>query len=190
MLDNSTFRKIEGDSTEEKPRNHTVTYSYILYRTCMWNIMVLQRFYGCIFCLSKKSLFEKIGDVGRFIIEEYVTAKAIHVLHLSECARCYGSDKKTKWLVGLVVTSVNIHTSTGRASWFVRVWFHLGGGHTTLHELSVRSVKKAPTPVIHEEEKEIAEGQEIPDAVPIYGRLRVDTIVRAWFSWWDRKSVV
>ena len=57
-----------------------------------------------------------------------------------------------------------------------RVRFHLGGGHTKLHELSVRSVKKAPTPVIHEEEQEIPEEREIPDAVPIDGWLRVDTI--------------
>ena len=122
------------------------------------------------FCSLKKSLFEKMGDVGRFVIGEYVTAKAIHVLHLSECARRYGSDKKMKRLVGLVVTNVNTTTSTGGASWFVRVWFHLGGGHTKLHKLSVRSVKKAPTPVIHEED------QEIPDVVPIDGRLRLDTI--------------
>ena len=62
---------------------------------------------------SKKSLFEKMGGVGRFVIGEYVMAKAIHVLHLSECTRCYGSDKKTKRLVGLVVTNVNIPTSNG-----------------------------------------------------------------------------
>ena len=76
----------------------------------------------------------------------------------------------------MVVTNVNIPTSTGRASWFVRVWFHLGGRHTKLHELSVRSVKKASTPVIHEETQEIPEEQEILDAVPIDGRLQVDTI--------------
>ena len=74
----------------------------------------------------------------------------------------------------MAVTNVNKPTSTGRASWFVRVRFHLGGGHTKLHELSVRSVKKAPTPVIHEEEQEIPEEQEILNAVPIDGRLRVD----------------
>ena len=91
-----------------------------------------------------------MGNVGRFLIGECVTSKAINVLHISECALRYGSDKKTKRLVGLVVTNVNIPTSTGRASWFVRVRFHLGGGHTELHKLSVRSVKKAPTPVIHE----------------------------------------
>ena len=55
--DNSTFSKIEGDSTKEKPRNHTVTYSYILYRTCMWKVMVLQRFYGCFFCSSKEKKY-------------------------------------------------------------------------------------------------------------------------------------
>ena len=98
-----------------------------------------------------------MSDVGRFVIGECVTAKAIHVLHLSECARRYVSDKKTERLVGLVVTNVNIPTSTGRASWFVRVWFHLGGGHTKLHELSVRSVKKEPTLIIHEEEQEVPE---------------------------------
>ena len=142
----------------------------------MWKIVVLQRFYGCLFCSSKKSLFEKMGDVSRFVIGKCVTAKAIHVLHLSECARRYGSDKKTKRLVGLVVTNFNIPTSTGRASWFVRVRFHLGGGHTKPNELSVRSVKKDPTPVIHEEIQDITEEQEILDAVPIDGRLRVDTI--------------
>ena len=136
----------------------------------MWKVKVLQRFYGCIFCSSKKPLFEKMSDVGRFVIGECVTAKAIHVLHLSECARHYGSDKKNKRLFGLVVTNVNIPTATGRASWFVWVCFHLGGGQNIPHEPSVRSVKKAPAPVIHEEE------QEIPDAVPKYRRLRVDTI--------------
>ena len=117
----------------------------------MWNIIVLQRFYGCLFCSSRKSLFEKMSDVGRFVIGECVTDKAIHVFHLSECARRYGSDKKTKRLVGLVVTNFNIPTSTGREIWFVQVRFHLGGGHKKLHELSVWSVKKESTPLIHEE---------------------------------------
>ena len=117
-----------------------------------------------------------MSDISRFVIGECDTAKAIHVLHLSECARRYGSDKKTKRLVGLVVTDVNIPTATGRASWFFRVRFHIGGGQTKLHKLSVRSVEKALTPVMHEEEHEIPEEKEIHDAVPIYERLRVDTI--------------
>ena len=76
----------------------------------MWKVMVLQRFYGCLFCSSKKSLCEKMSDVSRFIIGEFVTEKAIHILHLSKCARCYGSDKKTKRLDGSVITNVNITT--------------------------------------------------------------------------------
>ena len=115
--------------------------------------MLLQRFYGCLFCSSEESLSKKMSDVSQFIVGECVTTKAIHVLHLSECARRYGSDKKTKRLFGLVVTNVNIPTATGRASWFVQIRFHLGGGQKKLHELSVWSVKKAAAPVIHEEEQ-------------------------------------
>ena len=69
-----------------------------------------------------------MSDIGRFLIGECVTVKAIHVLRLSACARRYGSDKKTKRLAGLAVTNVNIPTATGRASWFVRVRFHIGVG--------------------------------------------------------------
>ena len=150
-IDNLSFSEIENDSTKEHPRKHTVAYSYILNRTRTWNVTVIQRFYGYLFCLSKKSFCEKMSDVGRFIIGEFVTAKAIHVLHLSECACRYGSDTKTKRLVGLVVTNVNTHTAIGRASWFVRVWFHLGGRQTKLHELSVCSVMNVAAPVIREE---------------------------------------
>ena len=102
------------------------------------------------FLFVEKSLFDKMSDVGRFVINGCVTAKAIHVLHLSEFARRYGSDKKTKRFVGLVVTNVNIPTATGRASWFVWVRFHLGGGQKKLRKLSVCSLKKSPSPVIHE----------------------------------------
>ena len=83
-----------------------------------------------------------MSRVGRYIIGEYVTAKAIHVLHLLECASCYGSEKKIKTLDGLVCGNVNILTATERVSWFVRVRFHLGGGQTKMHELGVRSVKR------------------------------------------------
>ena len=70
----------------------------------------------------------------------------------------------------MVITNVDTPTITGRASWFVTVRFHLGGGQKKLHELSVLSVNKASAPVIRKEE------HEIPDAVPIDGRLIVDTI--------------
>ena len=69
----------------------------------------------------------------------------------------------------MVITNVNKPTATGRESWFVCGRFHLGDGQTKLHKLSVRSVKKAAAPLICEE-------HDIPDAVPIDGRLIVDTI--------------
>ena len=74
-----------------------------------------------------------MGDVGRFVIGECVTAKAIHVLHLSECVCCCISDKKTKRLVGLVVTNVNIPTST------VLIHVLLGWALSLLTEHSVRA---------------------------------------------------
>ena len=74
--------------------------------------MVPQRFYSCIFGSSKKITFRENERCRPIHNRRCVTAKAIHILHLSECARCYGSDKKTKRLVGLVVTNVNIPTAT------------------------------------------------------------------------------
>ena len=99
--------------------------------------------------------------VGLFIISKFVTVKAIHVLHLSECSHRYGSGGETKMLDGLIIKNVNKPTATGRSSWFVRVLFHLGGRQTKLHKTSVCSVKREYASVICEEE------HEIPDAVPI-----------------------
>ena len=149
-IDNLSSSEIERDSTKEHPRKHTVAYSYILNQTRTWNVILVLRLYSCLFCLSKKSFMEKMSHVGRFIIGKFVTAKVIHVLHLSECACRYGSGKKTKRLHGLVITNVNKPTATGRESWFFRVRFHLGGGQTNLHKLSVRSVKIAAALVIRE----------------------------------------
>ena len=70
----------------------------------------------------------------------------------------------------MVITNLNRPTANGRASWFVRFRFHLGGGQTKLHELCVRSAKRAAATVIREEE------HEIPDAFSIDGHLIVDII--------------
>ena len=87
-----------------------------------------------------------MSTAERFPIGSYCTAKAIHVMHLSECARRYGSEKKTKMLNGEVINTRNKRTETGRASWFVRARCHLGEGQTKLAEINVRSVKKADAP--------------------------------------------
>ena len=78
-----------------------------------------------------------MSTAERFPIGSYCTAKAIHVMHLSECARRYGSEKKTKMLNGEVVNTRNKCTETGRASWFVRARYHLGEGQTKLAEINV-----------------------------------------------------
>ena len=98
------------------------------------------------FVRRKKSLFRENGRCRLICNCRMRYAQSNTCPPPSECSRRYGSDKKTKQLVGLVVTNVNIPTSTGRAIWFAQVRFHLGRGHTKLHELSVRSAKKAPTP--------------------------------------------
>ena len=74
----------------------------------------------------------------RFPIGSFCIVRAFHVLHLSECARCYGSEKNKKMLDGEVMDMINKHTETGRASWFVRTWFHLVEDQTKMVELNVR----------------------------------------------------
>ena len=60
-----------------------------------------------------------------------------------------------------VIANKNKPTESGRASWFVSAWFHLGGGQKNLAELNVCSVKKAAALTIHMDEPEI------PVATPV-----------------------
>ena len=71
----------------------------------------------------------------------------------------------------LVIRNVNTPTITGRVSWFMCLRLHLGGMHTTLHEVSACSVKKTAAPIIRQEE---SKEPDIPDVIPIDGRLRVN----------------
>jgi hypothetical protein len=111
-----------------------------------------------------------MSTAERFPIGSYCTAKAIHVLHLSECTRRYGSEKKTKVLSGEVIETRNNPTESGRASWCVRARYHLGEGQTKLAEINVRSVKKADRPAIRVEEPET------PVALPVNRRAMVDAV--------------
>ena len=106
----------------------------------------------------------------RYSIGSYVTSKVIQVVNLLEFARRYGSEKKSKLLDGEVVNTRNKPTETGRASWFVRAWFHLGEGQTKLAEINVRSVKKADAPIIRLEEPQT------PVALPVGRRETIDTV--------------
>ena len=106
----------------------------------------------------------------RFLIGSYCTAKAMHVMNISEYAHRYGGEKKKKVLNGEVVNTRNKRTETGRASWYVRDRYHLGEGQTKLAKINMRSVKKAAAPTIQVEEPET------PVALPAGRRKTIDTI--------------
>ena len=55
----------------------------------------------------------------------------------------------------VVIVDKNKPTESGRISWFVNAWFHLGSGQKKLAELNVCSVEKAAALTIHTEEPEI-----------------------------------
>ena len=114
---------------------------------------------------------------GHYKIGSYVTSKSLNVMHLSECARCYVSEKNTKALDGEVLDNLNKPTKTGRYISFVRAQFHLGCGQTKLSELNVCSAKKFNYPIICEEELyDPPPPPEIPEATPIDIRLRINSI--------------
>ena len=89
-------------------------------------------------------------SVGRYKKVSYVSSKSLNAAHLSECARCYGSEKNTKTLDGEVLPNLNKPTQTGIASWFLRAWLCLGCGQTKLSELNVCSGKQLNDPIIRE----------------------------------------
>ena len=79
--------------------------------------MVVPKFLRCILSLIFCHFFDfstEMSTAERFPNGSYCTAKAIHVLHLSECARRYGSEKKSKMLNGEVLAMTNKRTITGR----------------------------------------------------------------------------
>jgi hypothetical protein len=72
-----------------------------------------------------------------------VTAKACHVVHLSECARRYGANKHTKRLVGTVVDVMTtpVSLSTGRTSTLITAVYDFGEDLFKENTLNIRSVK-------------------------------------------------
>ena len=80
----------------------------------------------------------KLNDPRR-VVGNIVYAKATAVTSLSECARRYGSNSKTKELHGVVKEVVVEKTSKTSKTLIVAEW-HLGGGTTKTKTLSLRSV--------------------------------------------------
>jgi hypothetical protein len=81
------------------------------------------------------------GDSRRKIGAQ-VTAKACHVVHLSECARQYGALRTTKVVVGTVVDVSNTKKPpNNRVSTFNTADFDISGGSVKRSTLNIRSVK-------------------------------------------------
>jgi hypothetical protein len=81
------------------------------------------------------------GDSRRKIGAQ-VTAKACHVVHLSECARRHGALRTTKVVVGTVVEVNNTRKApNNRVSTFITADFDIGGGSVKRSTLNIRSVK-------------------------------------------------
>ena len=75
-----------------------------------------------------------------------VEVKACHVTNLAECARCYGSNSKTKRVQGIVTHVEVINSTTNRTTTFVTAAYDLGGMTICPCRLNIRSVKAVPTP--------------------------------------------
>ena len=80
----------------------------------------------------------------RRVVGARVSAKANAVTNDAECARHYGSNRKTKLLYGVVSEICNEPTKTGRANWFLRCTFMLSAGVAKEAKVNIRSVQHAP----------------------------------------------
>ena len=85
----------------------------------------------------------------RHIVGSMVEAKACHVTNLAECSCCYGSNRKTERVQG-IMTHVEVikNSTTNRPTTFVMAAYDLGG--TMIHpcRLNIQSVKAVPTPTV------------------------------------------
>jgi hypothetical protein len=83
----------------------------------------------------------------RRVIGAAITAKAIHVSNLAECTQRYGSNKRTKMLLGTVVEVTNTqHPSSNQTITTITGVYDLGGGTMKRTTLNIRSVKSYTAP--------------------------------------------
>ena len=66
------------------------------------------------------------------------------VINDAECARRYGSNRKTKILYGVVSEICNEPTKTGRKNRFLRCTFMLSSSVEKEAKINIRSVQHAP----------------------------------------------
>ena len=66
------------------------------------------------------------------------------VINDAECARRYGSNRKTKILYGVVSEIYNEQTKTSRKNWFLRCTIMLSTGVAKEAKINIRSVQHTP----------------------------------------------
>ena len=79
----------------------------------------------------------------RCTIRTKIKIKAVHVTSLAECSRRYGTNKKTRILVGIVLEMEIGPKATvlSRRRNFVVTRFYLGGESMQVATINIRSVK-------------------------------------------------
>ena len=73
-------------------------------------------------------------------------AKACYVTALSECSRRYGSNSKSKLLIGIVFKISGDKLASGHLRMNVYARFELGGGILKSSKINLRSCRLAPGP--------------------------------------------
>ena len=104
----------------------------------------------------------------RKVVGSRISAKAIHVTNLAECARRYGANKKTKVLYGTVVEHVSQRNNPNsrRVTNIIVGDFDLGSGVLKQASLNIRSVKAVeppPVPEMPHDNEEVAAAVIVPD---------------------------
>ena len=76
-------------------------------------------------------------------------SKARQVTSLSECSRRYGSNSKSKLLIGIVFKTSGDKLATSHLRMNVHARFELGGGIFKSFKINLRSCRLAPGPELY-----------------------------------------
>ena len=77
-----------------------------------------------------------------------VIAKTCHITALSECSRRYGSNSKSKLLIGVVFKISGDKLASGHLRMSLHARFNLGGGILKSSKINLRFYRLAPGPIL------------------------------------------
>ena len=77
-----------------------------------------------------------------------VIAKTCHITALSECSRRYGSNSKSKLLIGVVFKISGDKLASGHLRMILHARFDLGGGILKSSKINLRSCRLDPGPIL------------------------------------------